>query len=85
MIEEATLQDLYDSGIKFDVCCSANGGFRVRLGTPATGFRAAVVVDTYAAVVQQLAQWSSDISRGQLRAKVRIRQSPSRMPEATTD
>jgi hypothetical protein len=48
------LQGLYDSGIQFDVCCCYSGGFRVRLGAPATEFSAAVVVDNYAAVVQQL-------------------------------
>ena len=54
MTDEAFLQGLYHSGIQFDVCCSSNGGLRIRLGAPVTGFSAAVVVDTYAAVVQQL-------------------------------
>jgi hypothetical protein len=53
MIDDV-LEGLYDSGIQFEICCCYSGGFRVRLGSPATGFSAAVVVDTYDAVVQQL-------------------------------
>ena|SRR5215213_7317035 len=54
MTDGAIFQSLYESHIQFDVCCFSNGGFRIRLGAPATGFTAAVVVDTYADVVQQL-------------------------------
>ena len=38
MIDQRIINDLYDSGIVFDVCCVYGGGFRVRLGSPMTGF-----------------------------------------------
>ena len=57
MIDQRIINDLYDSGIVFDVCCVYGGGFRVRLGSPMTGFSAGVVVDTHAAVVEQLWRW----------------------------
>jgi hypothetical protein len=52
--DQRVLYDLYESGIKFEVCCSQGDGFRIRLGSPATGFSAAVIVDTHAAAVKQL-------------------------------
>lgn len=73
VIDEAVLQALYNSGIQFDVCCTYGGGFRVRLGTPATGFSAAVVVANYAAVVQQLCAMALlKYPELRLRAKARI-------------
>ena len=87
MTDEAVLQRLYDSGIQFDVCCCYGGGFRVRLGAPATGFGAAVVVDTYAAVVQQLCAMALlKYPEGVLAQKrASFGQSPSLVPEAATD
>jgi hypothetical protein len=87
VIDKRIFNDLYDSGIVFDVCCSYGGGFRVRLGSPTTGFSAGVVVDTHAAVVQQLRAMAllkypeSVIAQ----KSPSFGQSPSLVPEAAAD
>jgi hypothetical protein len=51
----STLQQLYDSGINFQISCFWDAGFEWKLGDEMNGFRAQGNADTYEQAVEALA------------------------------